>query len=212
MSHAQRTAFLADVEEAVHDIASGVGVSARDDGVPAAEMEAALLERFPALAPECADDGVRGLVNKLHSHCCRFRKGRVFATRAAPSARAEGLGARPRKSTKEERREGEIEQVNAHFAQFKTSLEMMQSMCERLVGTSGASKSACRAILAGVYINIFDYVQNIDNETRLRELILSSKKQLLRRCKEKGFFPLASAKSSELKELLQHILYGRRGR
>eukprot|EP00465_Bigelowiella_longifila_P012763 CAMPEP_0185252222 /NCGR_PEP_ID=MMETSP1359-20130426/1389_1 /TAXON_ID=552665 /ORGANISM="Bigelowiella longifila, Strain CCMP242" /LENGTH=303 /DNA_ID=CAMNT_0027834345 /DNA_START=338 /DNA_END=1249 /DNA_ORIENTATION=- len=108
-----------------------------------------------------------------------------------------------------------VDRVNRLFS-TKSKVEALKEMCENLSPyTSSAgipsprgelnSITKCREYLGTIYINIFDYVDASYTCTNAK-LIFKSKKALLARCRQIGFFPTIRAKSSTLKFLLNHVV------
>eukprot|EP00005_Dracoamoeba_jomungandri_P008157 CAMPEP_0174270950 /NCGR_PEP_ID=MMETSP0439-20130205/46344_1 /TAXON_ID=0 /ORGANISM="Stereomyxa ramosa, Strain Chinc5" /LENGTH=94 /DNA_ID=CAMNT_0015360647 /DNA_START=391 /DNA_END=675 /DNA_ORIENTATION=- len=85
--------------------------------------------------------------------------------------------------------------VDAHFSK-RDKLDVLQEICNNLLGECGDSVSACKRLLDGVFVNIFDYVEGNYKD------VFDSKKALLKRCKKVGFYPKERAKEENLRSLL----------
>eukprot|EP01035_Chromulina_nebulosa_P019794 gene19794-25736_t len=71
-------------------------------------------------------------------------------------------------------------------------------------GSHGDTISKCQKMLDEIYINIFDYVDG-DYEDH----VFDNKRDLMRRCRNRGFFPKDEAKSQGLKDLLETFFSNR---
>ena len=92
------------------------------------------------------------------------------------------------------------EAVNVYFHD-KTNLQIVQEICENLVGERGETVNACMDHLKGVYINIYDYVEGDYEQTCF------SLQDLKKRCIKRGYFKLDRAKNEHLKALLKKLFF-----
>jgi len=90
--------------------------------------------------------------------------------------------------------------VNEYF-EGKSELTILKEMCQNLCDEVPSTKSQCRKLLKGVYINIYDYV---DREYWRK---VATIRQLRYRCKERGYFNRERAKSEGLRHLLKILFY-----
>lgn len=107
------------------------------------------------------------------------------------------------KPTKKQKRASDVEKTLEHFRGMTTLLEMLQHICDELLGEHGPTITQCRNMLKKnkKFINIFDFVDGKYDK------VCSSRAELRKRCEKRGFFPLKKAKRSLLKELLQNLLH-----
>jgi len=107
-----------------------------------------------------------------------------------------------KKVKKQIKKAKDIEKVNEYF-DGRDHLEIIQEICENLLGNHGDTISKCQKMLDEIYINIFDYVdEEYDN-------LYDNKKDLMKRCRTRGFFPKLEAKSQGLKDLLETFFSNR---
>eukprot|EP00050_Salpingoeca_kvevrii_P012553 m.23470 g.23470 ORF g.23470 m.23470 type:complete len:156 (+) comp4126_c0_seq2:300-767(+) len=111
------------------------------------------------------------------------------------------LAERQRQLERRIRREQAIASVNAHFND-QTELDILQEMVRNLTEEEPPeTKTACRKLLDGVYINIFDYVDGDYSEA------CDNRQALRRRCQLRGTFPLERAKNEHLQGLLKKLFF-----
>jgi len=92
-----------------------------------------------------------------------------------------------------------IAAVSRHFEDM-SRLEIVQEMCLNLTGEAPHSITQCKLLLRGIYINIFDYVEEKFDQK------FSSKRKLANYTKSSGkVFPLRKAKSANLRYLLKEL-------
>ena len=99
---------------------------------------------------------------------------------------------RKKKQAKQQLVEAKVEQ----YFEGYTKLQALQEICESLGFKPAGSTSACKKQLTGIHINIIDYV---DGHYEL----CKNKQELLRRCRDKGFYPKEKAKTMQFGPLLR---------
>lgn len=107
-----------------------------------------------------------------------------------------------RKRLKKER---DTANVNRRFDGMDT-IQILRDMVKNLAPTKyraapAMSKSACLAALRGLYINIFDYC---DEEY---DRCFNNRRDLIRRCDKRGYFPAERAKNVHLAGLLRKLFF-----
>eukprot|EP00039_Didymoeca_costata_P020349 m.340963 g.340963 ORF g.340963 m.340963 type:complete len:135 (-) comp19659_c0_seq1:105-509(-) len=107
-----------------------------------------------------------------------------------------------------------IKAVNEHFNSFGNELQMLKSMVRRLFPKENVpkSKTKCRKLLKGVYVNIYDYVQEVVKQNNLKHVYYiedndNARRLFRKRLKARGTYPLEQAKSDDLRGLLKTIFF-----
>ena len=104
--------------------------------------------------------------------------------------------ARQRKERQRKRKD--VRRVNAHFSN-RSKLDVYQEVCKRLVGEIPPSVTKCEATLNGIHINIFDYVDE------KYDMKMKNRRELIERCKRRGYYPRQRAKDENLRCMLETL-------
>jgi len=110
------------------------------------------------------------------------------------------LEKKKKKLEKELEEERRVEAVNDYF-EGKSKLEIVQELCQNLLGDQSDTVTGCLELLKGTYINIFDYVDGNYEKT------CDSVQELRKRCRERGFFNREKAKNENLRPLLKKLFF-----
>eukprot|EP01114_Cavostelium_apophysatum_P004866 TRINITY_DN15299_c0_g1_i1.p2 TRINITY_DN15299_c0_g1~~TRINITY_DN15299_c0_g1_i1.p2 ORF type:complete len:112 (+),score=21.59 TRINITY_DN15299_c0_g1_i1:60-395(+) len=109
-------------------------------------------------------------------------------------------------SNKNSERAQHEERVRRYFG-HKTSLEVMQEICNNLIGSQPDSVKAGKRMLSErkIFIHIFDYVDFVSKRAE-EPLIFHNRRDLRNRCKEIGYSRKIQAKEEGFGVLLKKLL------